>query len=175
MGEVLEEGRNALKRLRSSTSSGTLDVEEALSRIQHELAATEQVFKVAVEGEPRPVHPIIRDEVYRICREALLNAFRHAGANRIDVEVEYKTRRFRVTVKDDGRGIDPQRSQSQGDGRLGLSGMRERAEGIGGRLKVRSRPGGGTVVELSVPGHIAFPSRRIGGNGKAVQDLTRET
>ncbi len=86
MGQVLEEGRTALQRLRSSAGSGSLDVEQAFSRIQQELAIQEQIdFRVTVEGRPRPVHPIIRDEVYRIGREALVNAFRHSQAKNIEV------------------------------------------------------------------------------------------
>jgi signal transduction histidine kinase len=157
MGQVLEEGRNALQRLRSSASSGSLDVEQAFSRIQQELAIREQIgFRVTVEGRPRPVHPIIRDEVYRIGREALVNAFRYSRAKSIEVRVEYKAKHLRVVVRDDGGGIEPQVLRSGREGHWGLSGMRERAEGIGARLRVRSRASAGTEVTLSVPGHVAF-------------------
>ncbi|MEN3333757.1 MAG: hypothetical protein V7641_3122 [Blastocatellia bacterium] len=160
MGQVLEEGRNALQQLRTSTSSGSLDVEQTFSRIQHELALEEQIgYRVKVEGRPRPVHPIIRDEVYRIGREALVNAFRHSRAKRIEVEVIYKASHLRVVVRDDGGGIDSQMLRSGRAGHCGLSGMRERAEAIGARLKVRSRAAVGTEVELSVPGHVAFQSQ----------------
>jgi signal transduction histidine kinase len=158
MGQVLEEGRDALQRLRASASSGSLDVEQAFSRIQYELAIQEQIsFRVTVEGRPRPVHPIIRDEVYRIGREALVNAFRHSRAKSIEVEVKYKANHLRVVVRDDGGGIAPQVLRSEREGDREPSGMRERAERIGARLKVRSRAAG-TEVELSVPGHVAFQS-----------------
>jgi signal transduction histidine kinase len=160
MGQVLEEGRNALQRLGSSASSGSLDVEQAFSRIQQELAVQEQFeYRVTVEGHPRPVHPIIRDEVYRIGREALVNALRHSRAKSIEVKVEYKANHLRVVVSDDGGGIDPQVLRSGREGHWGLSGMRERAEGIGARLRMRSRAAAGTEVELSVPGHVAFQSQ----------------
>jgi ligand-binding sensor domain-containing protein/signal transduction histidine kinase len=157
MRQVIDEGRNAVQGLRSSNRSHSFNLEHAFSLIQEELAIQEPVgFRVIVEGRPRPLHPIIRDEVYRIGHEALVNAFRHAAARSIDVEVAYLANRLRLLVRDDGRGIDPQVLRSGLDGHWGLSGMRERAERIGARLKVRSRAAGGTEVDLSVPGHVAF-------------------
>ena len=157
MKQVVEEGRSALQRLRSSASSDSLDIEQAFSRIRQEFAVEEQIdFRVRVEGRSRPVHPIIRDEVYRIGREALVNAFRHSKAKRIDVEVKYKAKRLRVVIRDDGGGSDAQILGPNGKGDLEISGMRKRANRIGARLKVRSRAKAGTEVELSVPGHIAF-------------------
>jgi signal transduction histidine kinase len=99
---------------------------------------------------------LIRDEVYRIGREALVNAFRHSGAAEIEVEIEFAARALRVLVRDNGRGIDPEVLEAGRDGHWGLSGMRERADRMGARLKVWSRAGAGTEVELSVPGEIAF-------------------
>lgn len=152
MGQVVEEGRVALQRLRVSGASDSLDVEEAFSRIRQEFDAASQIdFRVIVEGRPRPTHPIIRDEVYRIGREAVINAFRDARARRIEVGIDYRARQLRIVIRWDG-GIEL-RSGDSGNGRL--SGMHERAERIGARLKVRSRTTG-TEVELSVPGQIAF-------------------
>jgi signal transduction histidine kinase len=160
MSQVLEEGQGALKRLRSSASSGSINIEQAFSRIRQELAVEEQIdFRVTVEGRPRPLHPIIRDEVYRIGREALINAFRHSQAKSIEVGVEYKAKHLRVVIRDDGSGVGPQMRRSEREGQSELSGARERAEGIGAQLKVRSRAAAGTQIELSVPGHIAFQSQ----------------
>jgi signal transduction histidine kinase len=167
MGQVIEEGRNAVRGLRSSNSD-SLDLEQAFSRIRQELAVQndmgEQIgFRVIVEGRPRSLHPVIRDEVYRIGREALVNAFRHSRAKIIEVEVEYAAKRLRILVRDDGCGISPQVLQSGREGHWGLAGMRERAERIGARLKLRSRVASGTEVELSVPSYVAFqtqPSQR---------------
>lgn len=156
MGQVIEEGRNAIRGIRSSDSN-SLDLEQAFSRIPQELTVQEQIgFRVIVEGRPRALHPILRDEVYRIGREALVNAFRHSRARSIEVELEYAANHLRILVRDDGCGIDPQVLRAGRDGHWGLSGMRERAERIGARLKVRSRDATGTEVELSVPGPIAF-------------------
>jgi len=164
MRQVIDEGRNAVQGLRSPSRSHSFNLEQAFSRIQEELVIQEPIgFRVIVEGRPRPLHPIIRDEVYRIGHEALVNAFRHAAARSIDVEVAYLANRLRLLVRDDGRGIDPQVLRSGLDGHWGLSGMRERAERIGARLKVLSRAADGTEVELSVPRRVAFqvqPSNR---------------
>jgi signal transduction histidine kinase len=159
MRQVIEEGRNAVRGLRS-VSSDSLGLEHALSQVRQELAAGEQVgFRVVVEGKPRPLHPFIRDEVYRIGHEALVNAFRHAQSKNIEVEVEYVAGNLRLLISDDGVGIDPQVLRSGRDGHWGLSGMRERAEKIGARLKVRSRAAAGTEVELTVPGRVAFQNQ----------------
>ena len=92
------------------------------------------VFHVAVEGTTRNLQPILRDEVYRIAGEALRNAFRHAEARRIEVEIRYDNRQFRLRVRDDGRGIDPKvLSQDGRAGHYGLHGMRERAKLVGGQ------------------------------------------
>ncbi|HEX3374613.1 MAG TPA: ATP-binding protein, partial [Edaphobacter sp.] len=78
--------------------------------------------------------------------------------NRIEVELEYAARRFRMVVRDDGCGIDAQVLRV---GHWGLPGMRERAERIGARLRVWSRPAAGTEVVLSLPNSIAFQSRTV--------------
>jgi signal transduction histidine kinase len=111
---------------------------------------------VEVEGAPRNLNPVVRDEAYRIAGEALRNAFRHAQARRIAVEIEYDKRQFRLRVRDDGKGIDEERvRRAASAGHFGLPGMRERAENVGGRLEVRSRLDSGTEVELSIAGAIA--------------------
>lgn len=159
IGVVVEEGRHTLRGLRSSTDSAH-DLEASLSRIPEELGSSQGVnFRVVVEGVSLPLSAAIRDEVYRLGREALVNAFRHSRANNIDVQLEYSANQLRMVVRDDGLGIDPEVLQFGRDGHWGLPGMRERAERIGARLRVLSRAGSGTEVELKVPGDIAFESR----------------
>ena len=159
MSQVIEEGRTALKGLRSSNNDSH-DLAESFSGIQQELAPQERIdYRVTVEGVSLPLQPVIRDEVYRIGREALVNAFRHSRASDIEVVLEYGFKQLRILVRDNGCGIDPQVLRSGREGHWGISGMRERAEGIGARLKVWSRSGGGTEVELSIPSDIAFESR----------------
>lgn len=156
MRQVIDEGRTALKGLRSS-SSGSHDLAESFAGIQQELALQERIdYQVTVEGAPRPLHPVIRDEVYRIGREALVNAFRHSRASNIEVILEYGSKQLRILVRDNGCGIDPQVLRSGREGHWGLSGMNERAEQIGARLKVWSGIGTGTEVEMSIPSDIAF-------------------
>jgi len=156
MGQVIEEGRITLKGLRSADTDSR-DLAQSFSRIQDELSPPERIdYRVTVEGPSRPLHPSVRDEIYLIGREALLNAFRHSKANTIEVELEYGLKQLRILVRDDGRGIKPEVLVSGREGHWGLSGMRERAEVIGASLKLFSRAGAGTEVELSVPGRIAY-------------------
>jgi len=163
MEQVIDDGRNAVRGLRSSAAEPT-DLEQAFSRILPELGVQRATdFKVIVEGSARPLHPVIRDEVYRVGREALVNAFRHSQANAIELELEYSDNQLRVLIRDNGCGIDQQVLRSGRDGHWGISGMRERAERIGGKLKVWSRPANGTEVELSIPGHVAFRSHPPSG------------
>ncbi|MBN9658042.1 MAG: hypothetical protein J0H49_07675 [Acidobacteria bacterium] len=162
MARVNEEGRKAVQGLRSRHSDSR-DLDQAFSRIQQEMGVQDDVnFRVIVQGRPQAMHPILRDEVYRIGREAVVNAFRHAQAKSIEVELEYTSKQFRFLVRDDGRGIDPDVLKQGREGHWGLPGMRERAEWIGAKLHVYSSASAGTEVELSVPNHIAFGGKRAG-------------
>ena len=155
MRRVTEEGRNAVRGLRADHRN-SLDLEEALMRIRTEVSLdATAALHVFSQGKPAPFHPVLRDEIYRIGREAILNAFRHAAAEKIEAELDYSTSGFRLTVRDDGRGIEPQTLRAGKDGHWGLSGMRERADRIGARLRLSSHPGSGTEVELIVPNLVA--------------------
>jgi signal transduction histidine kinase len=156
MGQVNEEGRNALRGLRTAEDDHR-NLEVAFSRMRREFAVDEKTgYRIIANGASRPLRPSIRDDVYRIGREAIVNAFLHAQAKTIEVEVEYASRYLRILVRDDGRGINPQVLQAGREGHWGLAGMRERSESIGARLRLRSRIDAGTEVELTVPGAIAF-------------------
>lgn len=160
MRQVIDEGRNAVRGLRS-TGSASLDLEQAFSLVQqdhvtHARGGGEMGFQVIVEGQQRALHPLLRDEVYRIGREALTNAFRHSQAKMVEVEIKYSPSHLHVLVRDDGCGIEPAILKSGRDGHWGLSGMRERAEKVGARLRVYSGPAAGTEVHLSVPGSVAY-------------------
>jgi ligand-binding sensor domain-containing protein/signal transduction histidine kinase len=164
MGQVTEEGRSALRGLRSSVRD-THSLEQTLSVIPQSLAIHDTIaYRVIVDGLPRPLHPVIRDEVYRIAREGLVNAFRHAQASSIEVEVEYAAKHLKMIVRDNGCGIDPQVLNSGREGHWGLPGMRERAERIGAKLRVWSGGAAGTEVELIVPNTVAYlaePGNRL--------------
>jgi signal transduction histidine kinase len=160
--EAITEGRNAVQGLRASTSEEN-DLIFAIRVIGEELAADENnhnsgTFEVTMEGTPRNLHPILRDEVYRIASEALRNAFRHAQARHIEVEVRYDERQLRLRVRDDGNGIDPEVLGREGRaGHWGLHGMRERAKLVGGKIDIWSEIGSGTEVDLTIPASAAYP------------------
>ena len=158
MGRVVEEGRNAVRGLRPPEDS-PYNLQEAFSHLQQELAGQPPLdFHIIVEGSQRSLHPVIRDEVYRIGREAVVNAFRHSEASSVEVELEYGAHQLRLLVRDNGRGIDAHVLRSGREGHFGLSGMHERAIKIGAKFKVWSRDKEGTEVELSVPGQAAYRS-----------------
>ena len=117
-----------------------------------------------MQGRPRNLHPVLRDEVYRIGAEALRNAFKHARARQVDVEIGYGEKEFTVHIRDDGKGIDREVLTADGrEGHFGLHGMRERAELVGGKLVVWSELESGSEVELSIPASRAYikSSRRF--------------
>jgi signal transduction histidine kinase len=116
------------------------------------------------------LHPILRDDVYRIAREALQNAFHHAHATKIEVEITYTDHLLRVRVRDDGTGIDETVMATGREGHWGLQGMRERAQQIGAQLEIWSQPGAGTEVDLRIPGSVAYPLT----TGSAVSHGPRE-
>jgi signal transduction histidine kinase len=136
------------------------DLAESIRALGDELAndsAAEVISRVEVQGTPRPLHPIVRDEVFRIAGEALRNAFHHAAASRIEVELRYDERQLRLRIRDDGKGMDPELLRAEGRERhFGLRGMRERAKLAGGKLTVWSAVDTGTEVELTIPAPHAY-------------------
>jgi signal transduction histidine kinase len=158
MRRVIGKRRNAVPGLRS-TNEESDDLGQAFSRIPQDLGIEVQiVFRVIVLGSARKLNPLIRDEIYHIGRELLVNAFRYSRAGCIEVELEYAPKCFRIVVRDDGRGIDPQVLHAGREGHSGLPGMRKRAERFGARLTAWSSAAAGTEVALSVPNSIAFKS-----------------
>ena len=159
LAHLVYESRGKIGGLRPSSRSSH-ELEQAFLRSYEELTIQREVnqiaFRFIVGGTPRPLYPAIQDEICLIGREALMNAFRHSRASEIEVELEYTTKSLRVLVRDDGCGIDTHVLGSGRDGHWGLSGMRERAQRMGARLRVLSRVGAGTEVELSMVSEIAF-------------------
>ena len=109
-------------------------------------------FRVFAIGKAKMLKPEIQEQICLIAREALINAGRHSKATSIEAEVQYLPRRLRVLVRDNGCGIDPKSVQWDGDANGGLTGMRDRALRLEARLKIRSRRGAGTEVELLISG-----------------------
>ena len=156
LSQATEEGRSALNSLRSSTLEGN-DLAEAFRRAGAECSYQHQIdFGVSVEGSGREMHPIVRDEVYRIGFEAIRNACTHSGADRVRVELSY-LENLVLRIRDDGKGIDPDVAAKGRGGHFGLVGMYERAARINGKLTISSSFGG-TVVELVAPRSIVFQS-----------------
>jgi len=167
MHRGIDEGRAALQELRPPADASP-SLEESLYCLWDELTPGGAQFRILVEGQAKTLNPAIQEQIYLIAREALLNALRHSGATAIEAEIEYSHRRFRVIVRDNGCGIDPKFIQVGRDLHWGLSGMRERAAGVGAQLRIWSRPGAGTEVEIAVPthnvsnAHAQFSSASIG-------------
>ncbi|HWF48516.1 MAG TPA: two-component regulator propeller domain-containing protein [Bryobacteraceae bacterium] len=175
MRQVIDEARNAVRGLRYDTGIA-VDLEQAFSQIREEVVSEgiggESIdFRVVAEGRRIELHPVLNEEVYRIGREALINAFRHSRAKKIEMELNYSSGGLRILVRDDGRGIDPQLLREGRDGHWGLAGIRERADRIGGRLRLWSSLNGGTEVELWVPGHIAFAHQSRPANAESRQEI----
>ena len=158
--QAIIEGRNAVQGLRSSTVVSN-DLAQAIGAIAENLAEAHTdrnrpEFRLRVEGKSRDLAPLVRDEVYRIACEALRNAFQHAGAQRIEVEIHYSQRQLRLRVGDNGKGIDQKVLEGGRTGHHGLPGMQERAKLVGGKLAVFSKPDSGTEIELTVPASLAY-------------------
>jgi ligand-binding sensor domain-containing protein/signal transduction histidine kinase len=158
---AITEGRDAVQGLRASTVQ-TNDLARAVNSLGEEMATdpanhAAPAFRATVEGDPRDLHPILRDEIYRIAAEALRNAFRHAEARQVEVEIRYDNQQFRLRVRDDGKGINTAvLSGQEPEGHYGLPGMRERGKLIGGKLVIWSEVGTGTEVELCIPAAAAY-------------------
>jgi signal transduction histidine kinase/ligand-binding sensor domain-containing protein len=159
--KVIVEGRDTISDLRQS-AVGDSDIAQALTALGEELAAQSEngsapCVRVLVEGKQRELNPVLRDEIYRIAREALRNAFRHSEAQKIEAEITYSDSEFLLRVRDDGIGMAPVVANQGGRaGHWGLPGMRERAKSFGGKLEVWSEQGAGTEIELVVPAAVSY-------------------
>jgi signal transduction histidine kinase len=161
LGKATEEGRAALNSLRTTTTQ-TNDLAEALRRVtENGLIPSSMSVTFSVVGDAREMHPIVRDEIYRIGYEAIRNAFAHSSASRLEVELRYAND-LALRVSDNGIGIDPAIADTGKDGHFGLQGMRERAARIDGKLTIVSSTNSGTEIRLIVPGGIIFQKRMPG-------------
>ena len=158
--DAVAEGRGAIQGLRVPPAGG--DLGQLLQAAGQEIAKVESTgnppeFRVTLEGERRHLEPLLQDDVYRIARELLRNAFRHAQARGIEVDIRYESHQLRVHVRDDGKGIEPAVLKDGGRaGHWGLPGMQERAKRLGGKLEFWSEAGAGAEAVLTVPGAAAY-------------------
>ena len=158
---AITEGRDAVHELRSGGLT-TQDLGQALNNFAKELldgSAAEPVPELGIqmEGTPRSLNLVIRDEMYRAGAEALRNAIRHAHARRIEIELRYDEHGVRLRIRDNGKGIDPTvLGHDHPAGHWGLRGMRERAKLMGGTCEVWSQLDCGTEIELNIPAASAY-------------------
>lgn len=154
---VIAEGRDRVVDLRGA-SVDVGDLSQALASAAEDLGQDHSVgFRLVVEGRQLPLDALVRDELFLIGREALTNAYRHSGAGRIEIVIAHAHDGLRFRLFDDGRGIDEQVLKAGGkSGHWGLSGMHERAAGIGAELIIRSSAGVGTDIEIRVPARLAY-------------------
>ena len=155
---VMEEGRDRVMDLRLPSES-LADLPEALAVLGDELAKVHPArFSTVIEGARRPLDRRAHDALYHIGREALVNAFRHAQARNVEVEIAYARDALSLRVRDDGVGISPETVAARSrPGHWGLKGLGERASGIGAVLEVWSRVGAGTEIGVDLPAAVAYP------------------
>jgi signal transduction histidine kinase len=181
--EGITEGRAAIHDLRPEPVAQR-DLPELLNAAGRELADSEEPnthsprFRMTVEGKGHSLALLVQDEIYRISREVVRNAFAHAAAGHIEVEIRYDQDHLRVRIRDDGKGIDPTILEDGGrPGHWGITGMRERAQRIGAQLAFWGEVGAGTEVQLTVPGAIAYEKHQDGHrfrlSGRAGSDERR--
>ena len=180
--QAIAEGRQTIHTLRSSTvvanelaQAATAPGSEMRYEMTHEPPSQHSAqdsnqgyarFHVVVESPPRDLHPILRDEICAIAREAIRNAFRNSQARNIEADITYKGSLFPLRIRDDGEGIDPGMVAVRRPAPCGVPGMRERVRRIGGKLEVWTGTGAGTKIELGIPGSIAYrtsPVRAVCG------------
>ena len=173
LGQATQEGREALNSLRTSTTE-TNDLAESFRRALDDcrLQGLRDVNFVA-DGKKTEMHPIVRDEIYRIGDEAIRNACQHSGGTRLEVYLSY-SRDLTLRITDNGKGIVPAVVGQGKDGHYGLQGMRERAVRISGKLTLTTSADSGTNIELIVPGRIVFRRPRSGWSTR-MKDVFRET
>ncbi|MCK8502536.1 sensor histidine kinase [Myxococcus fulvus] len=171
---VLTEGRDRVSSLRD-TSASKDDLAEAFTSLARELDERDGPrLRMVVRGEARTLEPLVADELYRIGREAIGNAFVHSRAREVEVSLLFGDPELRLCVRDDGRGIDMATLERGGRaGHWGLRGMRERAEKVGGRLDIISGDGRGTEIQVVVQAQRAYLRRPLEGLRRLVPRLGR--
>jgi len=158
--QAIAEGRSAVYDLRSYAAAAN-DLAKAVNSLGNELSGEgAAAFHLVMEGSPRDLQPIVRDELYRISREALRNAFGHAHARNIEARISYGEREFRLRIRDDGDGIPAEILERGRPGHYGLSGIRERAQQVGAELTISNGSGAGTEVDCRLAGSIAYCNSR---------------
>ena len=155
LDRAVHEGRAALHSLRSSTVDTNNLAAAFRDAAEHCRVGTRIQVSHSLLGQSRDMHPIVRDEIYRIGFEAIHNACVHSEGRIVTVELVYG-QNVLLRVWDDGKGLDTETLQSGRPGHFGLKGMQERAQRIEAKLTLLTSPTGGTEVCLVVPGSVVF-------------------
>ncbi|WP_204260136.1 sensor histidine kinase [Microbacterium sp. B35-30] len=145
----LEEARRSVRAIGPAQLDATL-LPDAVAAIAAEWSDRNGVrATVSVTGDTRPLHPEVEATVVRIAQEALSNSAKHADASRVGVTLSYMDDQVALDIRDDGVGFDA--AQNSGDGRFGLTSMRQRVARLGGDLEVESSIGSGTAISATLP------------------------
>jgi signal transduction histidine kinase/ligand-binding sensor domain-containing protein len=149
--DVIAEARHSIQDLREREKR-SLDLAQEITALGQELGSDASApVTVLTNGKPYELNSDTHENVLLIAREAMLNSFKHATARAMEVQIDYLRGEFKISVRDDGRGIDARVVKNGREGHWGLHGMRERAAAIHGRLRILSKVGAGTEVEIVVP------------------------
>jgi signal transduction histidine kinase/ligand-binding sensor domain-containing protein len=149
--DIIAEARHSIQDLRDREKQ-SLELAQEISNLSHELVSEESVpVTVLTNGKPYALNSDTHENVLLIVREAMLNSFNHASPSAIEIQIDYRRTEFRLAVRDDGQGIDKSVVARGREGHWGLNGMRERAALIHGKLRILSKMGAGTEVEITVP------------------------
>jgi signal transduction histidine kinase len=159
--KVLAEGRDQIRGIRADAHAMD-ELSKSLTVYGEELTQLWPLsFRLTLIGQQFEIYPVVRDEIYRIGREAIGNAFKHSNGSAVEVEIAYLAVEFRMRVSDDGDGIDAEIASLGRPGHWGIDSMRERARKIGAVLRILSRPTNGSSVELTIPLELAKEVRRL--------------
>jgi signal transduction histidine kinase len=149
--EYLSEARRSVWQLRSPSLQAFEDFSEALKKVsERALQGTGISLRFTTYGIETKLAPGIEDNFLRICEEAVTNAVKHASPTEVEVTLEYLSGELRLRIRDNGRGFDPNGSDSAKDGHFGLLGIRERTKSLAGNLSLTSQPGQGTEILVTV-------------------------
>jgi nitrate/nitrite-specific signal transduction histidine kinase len=156
-----------------AADSGAADPAAALGVIVDGLRDEGAAVEMIVQDLP-PMPAAHRAALIRVGREALRNAAKHAPGAHVTLALGAEGDTACVTVTDDGPGFDPASALGPVDGHIGLALLADAAEGVGGRLDLRSRPGRGTTVKLTVPvpAHQPQPAHSSSGGATAADRYT---
>jgi ligand-binding sensor domain-containing protein/anti-sigma regulatory factor (Ser/Thr protein kinase) len=161
--QLIQEGREKVTELRSEIALPA-ELEKHLKKTAEALQAESPArLSVIVNGEPRPLHMAVQDELYSVGREALTNAVRHSQGTQVVLELTYDPQYLALRCADNGCGVSADKLNATGQqGHWGIIGMQERARNLGCKLEFTSVAGKGTEVAIRVPAKKAYAGRKPG-------------